>query len=612
MSPFRCYVAVVCLGLGLCAIPALAAEPEPAPAQTPAPTSPGPSYPYQVQIKGVEKGPLLDLLRKTSHLLSFADRPPATRAGLDRRIQSDVERFQDVLRSQGYYAGSIATTVDGSASPPRVVVDVKPGAQYKLTRYALRYEPEPPPGSDLPPDMKAVGVELGKPARAAEVVDAQRRLIARLGRLGHPLAKVVDRRSVVDPARRSLAVTLTVNPGPAARFGPVTITGLKDVDEAYVRRLLRWKEGEPFDAETLDQGRRALRETRLFSSVSVRHADEVDARGRLPVTVAVQERKPRSVGLGLKYSSAEGPGGEAFWTHRNLFGQGESLRARILGSEIDQEGSLEFRKPNIWRLDQDLVARSALVRNDYDAYKKHGIESAVRIDRKLDRLMTVSGGVSFDVVTIEQRGDSRDFAIVGLPLAGRLDDTDDKLDPKRGYRVGLTIEPAAGRDDQGENLRFVTTTLNGSVYRPLFGDERYILAGRAKFGTVAGEDTAALPADRRLYAGGGGSIRGYKFQSVGPLDRNNDPLGGRSLVELGAELRIRVTDEIGVVPFVDAGNVYDSVLPDPGRGLRVAAGLGLRYYTSIGPLRLDIGFPLNRRPGVDDRFQFYISLGQAF
>ncbi|HSR71931.1 MAG TPA: BamA/TamA family outer membrane protein, partial [Kiloniellales bacterium] len=198
----------------------------------------------------------------------------------------------------------------------------------------------------------------------------------------------------------------------------------------------------------------------------------------------------------------------------------------------------------------------------------------------------------------------------GLPLTATRDDRDDLLDPTRGTRLSLTLTPYGGVGDQ--SLAFLRSTLGGTAYYAIDEGRRFVVAGRARLGSILGDDTEEIPANKRFYAGGGGSIRGYEFQKVGPLDENNEPLGGRSLVELGVELRIRVTEEIGIVPFLDGGTVFDSPYPDFEEDLRWATGLGLRYFTAIGPLRLDVAVPLDKREGIDDDYQFYISLGQAF
>src|SRR5690606_8530501 len=189
------------------------------------------------------------------------------------------------------------------------------------------------------------------------------------------------------------------------------------------------------------------------------------------------------------------------------------------------------------------------------------------------------------------------------------DTTDDALDPRSGSRLLFSLTPTTGMGS--ETLLFLTSVAAGSAYYAIDEAERFVIAGRARIGSIVGEKTDVLPASRRFYAGGGGSIRGYEYQLVGPLDDDDDPFGGTSLVELGGELRVRVTESIGVVAFVDGGTVYDDPWPSGDETLRCAAGLGLRYFTGFGPIRLDVAFPLNPRDDVDEIFQFYISFGQA-
>jgi translocation and assembly module TamA len=226
----------------------------------------------------------------------------------------------------------------------------------------------------------------------------------------------------------------------------------------------------------------------------------------------------------------------------------------------------------------------------------------------------VSAGTSFAYEIVDEKADNgegkRRFQLFGLPLTAVRDDTNDALDPTEGTRLQLSLTPTTGVGD--ESLLFLTAIAGGSAYYAIDEEERFVLAGRARVGTILAEDTDALPASRRFYAGGGGSIRGYEYQLVGPLDNDEEPFGGTSLVEIGAEVRVRVTEEIGVVPFIDGGTVYDDPIPNGDETLRWAAGLGLRYFTGFGPIRLDVAFPLNPRDGVDEAFQFYVSFGQAF
>ena len=154
--------------------------------------------------------------------------------------------------------------------------------------------------------------------------------------------------------------------------------------------------------------------------------------------------------------------------------------------------------------------------------------------------------------------------------------------------------------------------MSAAGYYAIGDDDRVVLAGRGRVGTIFGEKFDEVPVDQRLFAGGANSIRGYEFQRAGPLDANADPTGGRSLVDFGAEIRARFLDDWGMVVFADGGTASRGQYLDGGERMLFAAGIGARYYTKVGPVRFDIAFPLNGRDGVDDLFQFYISFGQAF
>jgi translocation and assembly module TamA len=334
----------------------------------------------------------------------------------------------------------------------------------------------------------------------------------------------------------------------------------------------------------------------------------------VPVSITLIEREQRSIGVAAAYSTDIGPSLEVFWEHRNLMGKNEQLRLSATGSLIEQTGEIDFRKPAFLQPDQDLLANLNGGQEDTDAYERKFADAVIALERPVLENWRVSAGTSFAYEIVDEKADNgegeRSFQLFGLPLTAERDDTNDPLDPTEGTRLQLSLTPTTGVGD--ENLLFLTAIAGGSAYYAIDEDERFVLAGRARVGTILGEDTDALPASRRFYAGGGGSIRGYEYQLVGPLDNDEEPFGGTSLVEFGAEVRVRVTEEIGVVPFIDGGTVYDDPIPNGDETLRWAAGLGLRYFTGFGPIRLDVAFPLNPRDGVDEAFQFYVSFGQAF
>jgi translocation and assembly module TamA len=405
-------------------------------------------------------------------------------------------------------------------------------------------------------------------------------------------------------------LTLALRPGPRVRFGEIRIEGLESVQEDAVRRRLPWQPGEVISAERLAEGRTALFDSGLFSSVMVDLGAAPDPEGRLPVMVELKERKHRSIGLGARFRTDEGLGGNLSWEHRNFFGRGERVAVELDGSFIGGHLTGSFRKPDFWRRNQSLLADTRLAYEHTDAFESTSAGASGGLERLLTRGMTIAGRVAFRAVHIQERDqEEEDFGLLSLPVLFQWDRSDDLLNPSRGGRIAVENEPFL--DVLGDDLVFNRSRLTYSHYLKVLDSPGVVLAGRGSVGTLFGASRDAVPADVRFYAGGGQSVRGFGFQLAGELDEDHNPLGGRSLLELSGEIRLRLTETIGAVVFVDAGTVYGSSVPDLSDTLRVGAGPGLRYFSPIGPIRLDIGVPLNPRPS-DDSFQLYVSLGQAF
>ncbi|MGC2785092.1 MAG: BamA/TamA family outer membrane protein, partial [Roseiarcus sp.] len=161
------------------------------------------------------------------------------------------------------------------------------------------------------------------------------------------------------------------------------------------------------------------------------------------------------------------------------------------------------------------------------------------------------------------------------------------------------------------SLDMVQARAGASAYYSIDADSRYVLAGRVAAGAMGGPQLDAIPANWRFYAGGGGSVRGYAYNELGPTVWWGAVVGGKSVFDASAELRVKLTDTIGVVTFFDIGNAFSSNFPNFSEPLFAAAGLGLRYYTSVGPIRLDVAFPFERRAG-NGPVAVYVSIGQSF
>ncbi len=607
----------------------LTPDPPPGPTATaPAPdgaagaSSPasGPRLAYTVTVRLADTsgadpvpGNLATRLEAASSLKALVQEPPATRLGLRRRLDADRDALGRVLRAEGFFGAH----VDGAISPDvpaRVVLTVTPGGRYTVTGTRVLYtsanRTAPNLHTSLPTSLDDAGLAAGAPARADAVLRAQSRLIDDLRAAGRPFAEVRDRQVAVNHARRAMGVRLLVDAGPPAAFGVTRFEGLGRMKRDYLGDLIPWTEGAVFDRSLLDRYRATLLATRLFRTVTVAPAEAPDPAGRLAVLVTVTEAPPRSIGAGLRYSTDDGPGARFSWEHRTLFGRAEKLRANLDVSLYEQSAELLFEKPRFLHPDQSLRLSSAATLSDQAAYEGVSVEAAAALDRRLTRRWRASAGTTLELAELDDGAEIRQSLMVGLPLGATRDTTDDPLDPTEGTRLGLSLTPYSGQVDD-QTLAFGVVGATGSAYWAPLASDRLVLAGRARLASLFGAATDDVPATQRLYAGGGGSVRGYGHQMVGPLDDGDDPTGGRSALELGLEARIKVTETIGVVPFVEAGAVSDAAWPDFEEPVQVAAGLGGRYYTDFGPLRVDIGVPLNRRD-ADDFVQVYISLGQAF
>ena len=584
---------------------------------------PGEVIRYEVAIEGEMPAELRRQLLAASDAERLSERPPASLLILRRRAEDDLRTLQQVLRSEGFYAAEVRYEIVTVAAPEGPAEG--PGGPLtppdKLLRFAVVPGPrftfgaaiveilEPADGFN-PPSAAVLGLDTGAPAEAATVLRAEERLLELTRQDSRPLARLGHRTAIVDHDLRRMDVTLRVAPGPRATFGTITFAGDAGIAETFLRRRLPFTTGDAYAPELLSRGRRRLIDTNLFSSVVGEVGEELDAAGRIPVTYRLRPRLHRTIGGGLSYQTDVGPGVNAYWEHRNLFGAGERLRADVSVDPLDKLGKLAFRKPEIWTPGLTLLAELAGEVEDTDAYKSQSVRVGSGVEYEFTDRLLGGIGVAYRHGDVEEDGDRDTFGLVSLPARLSWDFSDDLLDPSRGGRLQLFASPFF--DTLGNDTRFLKTQLIHTRYLSILDEHRLVLALRGAAGSISGADRASVPADERLYSGGGGSIRGIGFQLAGPLDDRDDPVGGRSNLEFSVEARTRFTETLGAVAFLDGGSAFTSQLPNFGETLRFGAGVGVRYITGIGPIRLDLAMPVNRRRGIDDPFQLYVSIGQAF
>lgn len=581
--------------------------------------------PYTVDLPTTNEPALDTALKASSVLLTLRENAPVGPFALITRAREDRGRLETALNSFGYYGSKISidiagrpiddptlpTVLDAAKGDVAVAIHIDKGPLYHLRRVELTGHPNEVA-------QQALKLKSGDPAVAADVLAAQGRMFEALRDDGHALAKVDTPVAVLVPPATGLDVSYAVQPGPRVDLGPITISGLERVNESYVKRRLLLHQGERFDPRKIDKAREDLVATGVFSAATIDAPDKLDANGDLPLNVQLVERKRHVLGANAAYSTDLGFSAGVTWSHRNLFGNAERLD---LGAAITQIGGssssrpgydvfAQLTQPDIFTRDLDLIYRLEGIKESLDAYDRTAVLGGVSLRRRFSTEFSLTAGLQAQQSRVTQEGVTRDYTLLQLPITATYDTTGPGglLDATHGIKATGTITPTDSLKAPG--AQFVILSATGSTYFDFGSAGRSVLALRASLASVQGATTFELPPDQRLYAGGSATVRGYKYQSVGPKFADNRPTGGTSLGAATVEFRQRFLSSFGAAVFVDAGEVSTNSAPFSG-DLRLGAGAGLRYYTPFGPIRADIAVPLNKQRG-DDGFEIYVGIGQAF
>ena len=624
-------VCAILLAARFCA-PARAADPQP----------------YTVTLAPTGNAALDAALRGSSGLVALQKTQAVSPFALAGRARADEPRLRTALESFGYYAGEIAISVaarpaadpslpDLLAALPKgsraaIRITVQTGPMFRLGAVSLTL----PPGETLTgAEQAAFGLRSGAPAVASDVLAARARLLTALQEDGHAFADVQAPVAYLRPAGRTLDIAYAATLGPRVDIGAIRLAGLKRVNAAYVRRRLLVHPGELYQPSKIEAARQDLASTGVFSDVGVTAAQAVSPDGSLPLTFDFTEALLHTVALQAGYSTDLGGSAGVTWTHHDLFGNAEKLElaALLTGLGGTSQNGLgydiyaDLLKPDFYRRDQSLDLRVEGLKQDLEAYDQTALLVRAVVNRKISQSWTVSGGLGAEQERILQQGVARSYTLAFVPLAANYDSTgllNPLDDPTHGLRVSLDATPSyslgsgSGNDggtNKGGDSFFAILQGTAATYLDLARigltrPGRSVIAVRGVVGTVQGATTYELPPDQRLYAGGSGTVRGFKYQGIGPLFSNGDPIGGTSLDAGTVEFRQRFGKSYGFAAFADAGQVASGSAPFAGK-LRVGAGVGARYYTPIGPIRLDVAVPLNKPPGGDS-FELYVGLGEAF
>ena len=590
---------------------------------------------YQITFPKTGNRALDAALRASSQLEALREKGPVDPLALILRSQRDVTRLETVLQSFGYYEGRIAIKIEersvddpglpdhiaaaSAGAKTAIVVSAELGPLYRVGEVNLE--------GDLPEGLRdRLGIAPGAPAVAADILAGRRRLLNALLEEGHALARVEEPVAYESQTRQVLDLTFKVDAGPRVELGEIRLSGLRTVNEAFVRNRLPVRPGERFSPSSIERARQDLLAPGVFSGVTARPDEQLDQSGRLPLTFDVQERPSRVLGYSAAYSTDLGGSVGASWSHRNLFGNAEQLNfsASVINlggtaaTDVGYNLTGQFIKPDFRRRDQSLELKLGALEQSLEAYDQTAILSGVSVSRKLTPRWTGSVGLSASKEQIAQQGVERDYTLLGIPLGLRFDSTGRAnllQDPTRGVIGNGTVTPtyslgSGEMDDAFFTLMQVSAAAFVDLARfDIAAVGRSVIAMRALAGRAFGASQLDLPPHQRFYGGGSASVRGFRYQSIGPRFPDGQPAGGTSIDAAALELRQRLFGDFGAVAFIDAGRV--GAKGGPRGEIEWGAGLGVRYYTAIGPLRVDLAVPLTEVPG-NDSYQLYIGLGQAF
>ncbi len=543
------------------------------------------------------------------------ERPMSNRFEARRRAREAGEDAIAVLRSEGYYAYNVETDVTES-SPATPTVKVKPGKRFVVADPEIEWVGTPPIAQVQRAGAAVMGLANGQAGRAADVLSAEGRIVAATQKRGYADASTSPRVVVVDHADFTVRPEFRINAGDRVRLDRLRLATPGKTDPEWVLQLAPWSSGAVYDPADVAELERRLLDTGVYDSISVALApiEETSPAGLRPVVVSLTERVNRRLELGASYSTSEGFGADARWTRFNILGRADTMSIFGRASTVDSRVGADISLPHWRRSRQTLKGSAAVYSLRTSAYDEMGVGVSADVERRFDKTSYLTLGTSLDYSQTDEVQSGtllplgrKQIVLAGLGVA-YIDRSDDPLDPKRGWRLETRIEPTliAGNT----TLPYLRVQTQGSIYYPFDAKARTLVAGRLKIGSIVGGTIPEVPASRRFYSGGGGSVRGYTYQAIGPHRADNTPEGGLALLEASAEIRYKIDQHWGIVGFVDAGSIGSDQLPN-GKNLSVGVGIGIRYDLGFGPIRIDLGVPLNPRSN-DPTFQIYLSIGQSF
>ncbi|HEU64964.1 MAG: Translocation and assembly module TamA [Candidatus Anoxychlamydiales bacterium] len=567
---------------------------------------------YDVKFTGLKERNTLASIKRVSNLVILQERPPKTINALRFRANSDTDEILKVLHFYGFYDAKIDIDLEENKNIVLVNVLIMPGVRYTIKDVKIYTDCTDKKEMDIAGiSIKDLDLKINSALITQNILNAEKKLIFLLSNKGYPLAKVEKREVIIDQTHKNAFIEWCVDIGSFSLFGDTKINGLKSIDKSFIDKKIKWQQGQKYDSRKVIETQQNLLKTNLFSSVAILHEDKIDEKDELEMNLKLVESLHKYISTGVSYATIDGFGVSLSWANRNFRSQGELL---AIDANVAQRlilGVATYKKPDFMRIDQNYIIRSEASREKIPAsYLAFIYSMENRIDRKFSKRINGSFGFRAEYNEITHSANNGNFFLLSLPAFLKFSSANNLLNPTHGQTIIYRAQPF--KNTINSSKYFFKQTLIYNLYIPLEKNRNFILAIRMTLGSIFGANVFDLPLTKLFLGGSDDDLRGYKYRTVSPLDGNNDPIGGRSAIYFSFEPRIRLTEKIGLVPFTDLGVVSFKEVPSVNEKWFKSVGIGFRYFSFFGPIRLDVAFPLDRRRAIDPSFKIYVSVGQTF
>jgi translocation and assembly module TamA len=567
---------------------------------------------YAVSFEGIENPSLIRTLKASSQLVHLKKHPPSSMSALHFRAQADLEELKKVLHAFGYYEARLSVKYEEKVQEIELTIEIDPGTVYTIGDVSIdMYSLSPDnPITCKKMSAKSLGLVKGNTSLSKNIILAELKLLARLAECSYPLAKILKREVLVDGDTKQVAVSFVVDTGPFSYFGPLCIEGLRSVNPKLIDKKLEWKIKDPYSSSSLDRTQYNLIDTGLFSSVLITHDASASQDCEVPIKIELTESKHRSINMGVSYQTFFGPGLTFGWENRNIDGLGRKLSIQGDVTKKSHSGIATLYIPDFFCKNQNYIWQAQAMHESITAYSQRTYNLLTRIERQFGRRFSSSLGLKGERLYVTNSVNNGRFLLIEIPIYSRWSSANSLLDPTRGGTMDWSLNPSINVDNI--NTYYLAQELRLSHYYPVFNNKGFIFAHKLTLGSILCRNLSRIPVSKRFLGGSEEDLRGYKYKTVSQLNEDGKPIGGQSALYYSVETRFRFSKTIGLVPFFDIGNVYAKQFPTFHGKWRKSVGLGFRYFSFIGPIRFDIGVPLNRRKGLDPSHRILVSIGQAF